>query len=150
MARFTHPAVVRSGSSDNNTWQVMGGTLGSAQPTFSGTPLFSGSYSVMDHLCNFAIDVTMTNILTFGDGQYYMQLPEPSKHNIVISGGCLHDTSTNKQYFIMGDVDAGSDIIRLTTVTSNGLQVPFSDSDGVPIKLATADTFHIAGSYITV
>ena len=150
MARFTHPAVVRSGSSDTNTWQIVGGTLGATQPTFSSAPLFSGSYNIMDHLCNFAIDVEMSNILTFGDGQYYMLLPEPSKHNVIISGGCLHDASTSKQYFIIGDVDAGSDIMKLVTVTSNGLQVPFSDSDGTPVKLATADTFHITGSYITL
>ena len=147
MARFTHPSIWISGSSDNGTWTIEGGTLGIEQPTFTGDPLFTGHYSVVGNLCHFAIDVDMDNILTFGEGQYYMKLPFPTNHNIVLSDGCLHDASTGNQYAILGHVVEGSDIMHLFSIASNGQHTPFSDSDNQPIKLDQADNFHIAGTF---
>jgi len=147
MARFTHPAVWQGASSDNGTWTIEGGTLSDPQPTFSGDPLFSGHYTVIGNLCHFAIHVDMDNILTFGTGQYFMKLPFPSNHNIILSDGCLHDESTGHQYSILGHVQEGSDIMELYAVGSNGQHVPFSDSDNHPIKLTNLDSFHIAGSF---
>lgn len=102
MARFTDPISLLSGSSDNGTWTIEGGTLENPQPTFSGNPLFTGHYSAVGTLCHFAIDVDMDNILTFGEGQYYIKLPFASNHNIILSDGCLHDESTGNQYAILG------------------------------------------------
>lgn len=147
MARFTHPAVWGSGSSEEGTWTIEGGTLSDPQPTFSGAPLFSGHYSVLGNLCHFAIDVDMDNILTFGTGQYYMKLPFASNHNIVLSDGCLHDASTGNQYAIIGHIVENSDIMHLFSIASNGQHTPFSDSDNSPIKLAVDDSFHIAGTF---
>lgn len=147
MARFTDPLSLSSGSSANGTWIIEGGTLQDPQPTFNGAPLFSGQWTVIDGLCTFAIDVDMDNILTFGTGQFYMKVPYAAKYNTILSGGCIHDNSTGNQYFVIGDIDAGSDVMKLFTVSSNGLQVPFSDSDNSPFKLNPADSFHIAGTY---
>lgn len=144
MARFTHPAIGSSGSTDSNTWQVEGGTL-ETQPTFSGDPLFSGRWVRFDTIVHFSIDVDMDNILTFGTGQYFVRLPFPSKSNYLLSNGCLHDNSTGNEYAILGHVNEGSDILTLLTTTSNGQQSPFEDN--VPIKLNVADNFHIAGTY---
>jgi hypothetical protein len=58
---------------------VGGGTSGN-QPTFSGSPLFSGSYILLDRLVHFRINVEMTNITNFGTGQYYVTLPFNSAH----------------------------------------------------------------------
>lgn len=147
MARFTDPIVSYRGSSENGTWTIEGGTLGATQPTFNGAPLFSGHYEVIGRLCHFAIDVDMDNILTFGEGQYYMKLPFPGNHNIILSDGCLHDDSSGDQYAILGHVLEGSDIMTLFSVGSNGQHQAFSDSDNQPIKLDQADSFHIAGSF---
>ena len=147
MARFTHPAIWQSGSSDNGTWTVEGGTLSNPQPTFSGDPLFSGHYTVIGNLCHFAISVDMDNILTFGTGQYYMKLPFVSNHDIILSDGCLHDASSGNQYSILGHILEGSDIMELYSIGSNGQHLAFSDSDNQPIKLSSADNFHIAGSF---
>ena len=147
MARFTDPISLYSGSSDNGTWTIEGGTLSNPQPVFDGSPLFSGHYTVVGNLCHFAVDVDMDNITSFGTGQFYIKLPFASNHNIILSDGCLHDQSTGNQYAILGHVDTGSDIMKLFSISSNGQHTPFSDSDNQPIKLNSLDNFHIAGTF---
>jgi hypothetical protein len=131
-------------TSNSTTFTVAGGTLGT-QPTFTGAPLFTGSYTKIGNLCHFQIDVDMDNITSFGTGQYYMTLPFPAEHNYLVSDGCLHDISANDQYSVMGHVVAGSNQLRLLSVASNGKHVPFTHN--VPVTLAIADNFHIAGTY---
>jgi hypothetical protein len=123
---------------------VVGGTLGT-QPTFTGAPLFTGSYTKLGNLCHFQIDVDMDNITSFGTGQYYVNLPFPAEHNYLVSDGCLHDISANDQYSVMGHVVAGSNQLRLLSIASNGKHVPFEHN--VPVTLAIADNFHVAGTY---
>ena len=123
---------------------VAGGTLGT-QPTFTGAPLFTGSYTKLGNLCHFQIDVDMDNITSFGTGQYYVNLPFPAEHNYLVSDGCLHDISASDQYAIMGHVVAGSNQLRLLSIASNGKHVPFEHN--VPVTLAVADNFHVAGTY---
>lgn len=135
-------------STDLETVQVdfipAGGTTGT-QPTFSGPPMFSGTYTKIGSLVNFAIDVDMDNITSFGSGQYYMDLPFVSKRNYLFSDGCLHDISTGDEYAILAHISAGSNRIFLLATASNGRQVPFEHN--VPVTLSTADNFHIGGTY---
>jgi hypothetical protein len=121
-----------------------GGTLGT-QPTFSGAPLFTGTYNKIGNIVHFAIDVDMDNITNFGTGQYYMDLPFKAMRNYIFSDGCLHDISAGDQYAVLGHILANSNRITLLSVASNGRHVPFTSS--VPVNLATADNFHIAGTY---
>lgn len=121
-----------------------GGTLGT-QPTFSGTPLFTGEYVKMGNLVHFAFDVDMDNILTFGTGQYYINLPFPAKRNYILRDGCIHDFSTGNQYAISGHVLKDSAQLLLFSVASNGRDIAFEHN--VPFTLAQADNFHIAGTY---
>lgn len=144
MARFTHPAIGSSGSSDAGTWVIDGGTL-ETQPTFSGAPMFSGRWTLIGDICHFAVDVQMDNITSFGTGQYYIRLPFKSKNNYLLSDGCLHDDSTGDEFAILGHVKAGEDQMTLLSTISNGKQSPFSSS--VPVNLNTADSFHISGTY---
>jgi hypothetical protein len=131
-------------TSSSIPFTVAGGTLGT-QPTFTGAPLFTGSYTKIGNLCHFQIDVDMDNITSFGTGQYYMTLPFPSEHNYLVSDGCLHDISANDQYSVMGHVVAGSSQLRLLSIASNGKHVPFEHN--VPVTLNVADNFHVAGTY---
>jgi hypothetical protein len=131
-------------ASNSIPFTVAGGTLGT-QPTFTGAPLFTGSYTKIGNLCHFQIDVDMDNITSFGTGQYYMTLPFPAEHNYLVSDGCLHDISANDQYSVMGHVVAGSSELRLLSIASNGKHVPFTHN--VPVTLAVADNFHVAGTY---
>lgn len=126
------------------SFQVQGGAL-ETQPTFTGAPLFTGSYTLMGNLCHFQVDVDMDNITNFGTGQYYINLPFPASHNYQLSDGCLHDISTGDQYAVLGHVTADSSQLRLLSIASNGRQVPFTHN--VPVTLSTADNFHIAGTY---
>jgi hypothetical protein len=131
-------------TSKSVSFTVAGGTLGT-QPTFTGAPLFTGSYTKLGNLCHFQIDVDMDNITSFGTGQYYVNLPFPAEHNYLVSDGCLHDISANDQYSVMGHVVAGSNQLRLLSIASNGKHVPFEHN--VPVTLAIADNFHVAGTY---
>ena len=126
------------------TYQPLGGTDGT-QPTFSGDPLITGSYVRFGPLCHFQIDVDFDNITSFGSGQYYLTLPFNAEHAFLVRDGCLHDISGNDQYAITGHCDAGSNVLELLSVASNGRDVPFTYN--VPVTLAVADNFHIAGTY---
>lgn len=131
-------------SSPDITYQPEGGAL-ITNPTFSGDPMIYGSYSKIGTLVYFEIRVDFDNITNFGSGQYYLTLPFPSAHAKLFRDGCLHDFSGNDQYAISGHIDAGSDQLYLYSVASNGRDVPFTYN--VPVTLATADNFHIAGVY---
>lgn len=131
--------------SGETTFVVNGGTLGT-QPTFSGSPLFSGSYVKVGSLVHFQIQVDMDNITNFGTGQYYVDLPFPAKYGYQVREGCLHDISTDRQYGIGGHVFAGQSQLRLNFTNSNGQDEAFDYNS--PITLTVADNFHIAGSYI--
>lgn len=122
-----------------------GGTLGATQPTFTGAPLFTGTYTKIGNIVHFAIDVDMDNITNFGDGQYYMDLPFVAKRNYLLSDGCLHDISTGDEYAILAHISANTNRITLLSTASNGRQVHFTHN--VPVTLSTADNFHIAGTY---
>lgn len=132
---------------DDITYNPNGGTTGT-QPTFSDTPLFTGSYTKWGNMCHFAFDVDMDNITSFGTGQYYITLPFKAKRNYQFSDGCLHDISTGLDYPIFAHVLADSDQLFLKSIDAQGntaYNVPFTST--VPITLTTADNFHIAGTY---
>jgi hypothetical protein len=128
---------------------VEGGSLGT-QPTFSGAPLFTGSYVKNGPLVTFRIDVEFDNITSFGTGQYYLTLPFVPKHNYQLTNGCLHDISTGVNYVITGHVYAGNSQMRLESTDNTGntsFNIPFTYNH--PVTLTTADNFHIAGTYVT-
>lgn len=131
------------------TFTVQGGSLGT-QPTFSGAPLFSGSYVKSGPMVHFQIQVDFTNITSFGTGQYYVDLPFASKHAYQVRAGCLHHTSTGRDYSIGGHVNEGSSRLVLNSSGISGqsvFDVPFTST--APVTLTTADNFHISGTYIT-
>ena len=129
------------------TFTVNGGTLGT-QPTFTGDPLFSGSYVKVGSLVHFQIQVDMDNITSFGTGQYFVDLPFPAKYAYQVREGCVHDASTSRQYPLGGHVFAGESRLYLNFIDSNGRDNPFTYN--TPLALAVADNFHIAGTYISV
>ena len=132
----------------DTTFTVAGGTLGT-QPTFTGAPLFTGSYVKTGPMVHFRIDVDFDNITSFGTGQYYLNLPFTPKYNYMFTGGCLHDFSTGITYVITGHVFAGNPEMRLESTDNSGntsYNIPFTAT--APIALATADNFHIYGDYI--
>jgi hypothetical protein len=132
----------------DTTFVVAGGTLGT-QPTFTGAPLFTGSYARSGDQVHFRIDVDMDNITGFGTGQYYMDLPFPAKYNYQFAAGCLHDISTGRDYPIFGHVLAGQSQMVLKSIDAQGntaYNVPFTST--TPVTLAVADNFHVSGDYI--
>jgi hypothetical protein len=126
---------------------VNGGTTGT-QPTFSGTPMFYGNYVQLGNLIYFDIQVDFDNILTFGTGQYYVELPFESRFATQMRDGCVHDTSTGRQYSIGGHTDANSKQMLLNYIGSNGRDEPFTHNS--PFVLDQADNFHISGIFIKV
>jgi hypothetical protein len=135
-------ANVYSGEVD---FDVVGGTTGT-QPTFTGDPLFSGSYVQQGAMVHFQIQVDMDNITGFGTGQYYVDLPFPAKYNYQVRSGCLHDISGEDQFAIGGHVAAGESRLYLNWTNSNGQDEAFTST--APVALSTSDNFHVSGSYI--
>lgn len=133
----------------DNSYVIVGGTSGT-QPTFSGSPLFSGSYTKLGAQVHFQIQVDMDNIISFGTGQFYVDLPFISKYGYQFSSGCLHDVSSNIEYPVFGHVYAGQKRMYLQSLDSHAnsaFQVDFTYNQ--PITLSTADNFHVSGTYIT-
>jgi hypothetical protein len=136
---------ISSTVSEETVFTVNGGTTGT-QPTFSGAPLFTGSYIRVGRLVHFQIQIDMDNITSFGTGQYYVDLPFPAKYEYQIRDGCVHDASTSRQYPIGGHVLAGQSRLYLNFIDANGRDDPFTYN--TPLALAVADNFHTAGVYI--
>ena len=134
-----------SGVSQEIAFVVNGGTLGT-QPTFSGPPLFSGSYIRVGDLVHFQIQVDFDNITNFGTGQYYVVLPFNAKYAYQIREGCIHDISTSRQYSVGGHVFANSNQLLLNFIDTNGRDTAFTHN--TPFVLNAEDNFHIAGTYI--
>jgi hypothetical protein len=129
-------------------YTVTGGTEGT-QPTFSGSPLFEGRYVRNGDMVLFDVQVDMDNITGFGTGQFYVSLPFPSKYPVDFRNGCLHDASTGYQYHISGHVAAQSNELMLFTTDTQGNNLrDYEFTSSEPITLATADNFHISGTYI--
>jgi len=133
---------------EDTSFTVAGGTLGT-QPTFTGAPLFTGSYVKTGPMVHFRIDVDFDNITSFGTGQYYLDLPFPAKYNYEFTAGCLHDISATRDYPITGHIYAGESRMLLKSIDAAGntaYAVPFTAT--APVTLTTADNFHVSGDYI--
>lgn len=139
---------ISEATSTEVVYEIEGGTSGT-QPTFTGAPLFSGSYVKIGNLVHFQIQVDMDNITNFGTGQYYLKLPFESKYGYMFREGCLHDSSSGREYHISGHVYANSDTMELFTSDTQGNNLyDFLFTSTEPIPLNSADNFHIAGTYI--
>ena len=126
---------------------VTGGTTGT-QPTFTGASPYTGSYTLIGNLCHFQLDVDMDNITNFGTGEYYLDLPFNVSHPYLFRDGCLHDISTGRQYAISGHVALNQKRLYLFTTDQQGNRLfDAAFTSTVPVTLATADNFHIAGTY---
>jgi hypothetical protein len=148
VARFTHPGTDNYGNvvGSITDFTVLGGVITGTQPTFNGAPLFTGSYSRIGDLVHFQIQVDFDNITSFGDGQYYINLPFPARYGYQIREGCVHDISTGRQYSIGGHVFAGQVRLALNFIDTNGRDSAFTHN--TPFVLAVDDNFHTSGTYI--
>lgn len=124
---------------------VQGGTT-ETQPTFTGAPLFTGSYISLGDLIHFRINVNFDNILTFGTGQYYLNLPFAAAYDYQFRDGGVFDFSTGRNYSVGGHVTAGNVQMLLNFTDSQGRDTAFTHN--TPFALAVEDEFHIAGTYI--
>lgn len=131
---------------DVNTFIVNGGTIGGTQPTFDGAPMFYGNYLRIGDQVTFDIQVDFDNITSFGTGQYFVDLPFPSRFAAMLRGACIHDISVNREYGLGGHVFAGQQQLVLTYVASNGRDEPFTHN--APFQLHVEDNFHIQATYI--
>jgi hypothetical protein len=148
MARFTHPGTDIYGNTVGAVvdFTVQGGVVSGTQPTFNGAPLFTGSYSRIGDLVHFQIQVDFDNITSFGDGQYYVNLPFPARYNYQVREGNVEDFSTSRKYSVGGHVVAASNQLRLNFTDSQGRDTEFTYN--TPFVLAVQDSFHISGTYI--
>jgi hypothetical protein len=129
----------------DTTYFAQAGTNG-VQPTFNGQPLFTSSYVQTGDLVYFHVNVDMSNITSFGTGQYYITLPFNAKYDTIVSSGHLHDSSANDDYQLSGEVEAGSNVMWLYYIATNSQLAAFDYNS--PKALDLNDFFHISGTYI--
>jgi hypothetical protein len=148
MARFTHPGTDAYGNVIGQVidFTVQGGVVTGTQPTFNGAPLFTGSYSRIGDLVHFQIQVDFDNITSFGDGQYYLNLPFPARYDYQMREGNVDDFSTSRKYSVGGHVFAASNQLRLNFTDTQGRDTAFTYN--TPFVLAVQDSFHVSGTYI--
>ena len=130
----------------STSYQPGGGTSGT-QPVFPLTAIV-GSFNRFGNMVHFSIRVTFTDITNFGTGQYYLTLPYAPRVSYEFREGCLHDASGPVQFQISGHVFAGSTTLQLSAsdkVASGVQDIAFTST--FPVTLATADSFHISGTY---
>lgn len=127
----------------NTVYQPSGGTDGT-QPTASG-PFISGSFNRFGNMVHFNIQVNMDNITSFGTGQYYVTLPYPARVRYTFANGHLLDFSAGKTFNLVGECAAGSNVIWIYYIGSNGQMDDFDFNS--PINLTTEDYFDISGTY---
>jgi len=135
-----------SGISASLSSYTVGGGTATTQPTFSGSPMFTGSYLALGQLVYFQIDVEFDNITSFGTGQYYVTLPSNSAIDFTTRNGQLLDTSSGNRYGIAGHGTAGSDRIYLYYTGSSGHDEIFDHNS--PVVLQIVDNFDISGWYV--
>lgn len=128
------------------SFSVVGGTIAGTQPTFSGAPLFAGSYVLMGDVVTFRINVEFDNITNFGTGQYFVELPFVAKYGTMMRDGCLHRASNGNQYAINGHVLPGSKVLSLWYTSGTGQDEAFDHNS--PYTSQVADLFHISGTYM--
>ena len=133
-------------AASESSFTVSGGTIAGTQPTFSSDPMFYGSYIKNGSLVYVRITVDFDNITNFGTGQYFVSLPFPSKYDVTIRGGHLERVSNNRNYPITGFARAGSSTLTLWYTAGTGQDEEFDHNS--PYALQTADSFHLAGTYI--
>lgn len=130
------------------SYAVGGGTIGAGavQPTFNGAPLFLGTYVKNGPFVSFQVQVNFDNILTFGQGQYYMTLPFVSKYDYQFRNGAIIDPATGYQWAISGRVFSGSNEMHLYYSAPSGRDEAFTYQH--PHSLDSTNHFYLAGSYI--
>jgi len=124
------------------------------QPTGGGTGVvapaeaFTGRYTLIGNLCYVSFQVDFDLITDFGTGQFFLNLPFPTLKPMMTREGCLDDASTGDQYHISGKAEAGETRLDLFTTDVQGQRLKdFAFTDGEPIDLTTADSFHLEGIY---
>ena len=133
-----------SGYGVNTSWPVQGGTIGGTPPVFAPDTII-GTFNRIGNLVHFTISVDFSSVTSFGTGQYYLNLPYPTKSAYLFSSGQYYDFSADKTYIILGTVTADSDVLALSYIGSNGQLDPFSYN--TPKTLTTDDHFDISGTY---
>lgn len=139
-----------AGVAVETSFVVMGGTTGpgSVQPTFNGAPLFTGTYIKIGPWVAFQIQVDFSNILTFGSGQYYINLPFTSKYAYQFRSGSLQDPEADFRWSISGQVLSGSNQMKLFYNAASGKDEIFDYNS--PHVLDTTNDFYISGNYIDI
>jgi hypothetical protein len=125
------------------SWTPVLSATGFAQASNPAT----GTYMQYGKMAVVYLNVPLTNVTSFGTGQYSIDLPFASAHHTDIWGGTLHNTSSQDYFSLKGHIDAGSSTMNLWAIASTLKDETFKYN--YPISLATEDLFHMSFIYET-
>lgn len=145
-----------TGSATLNNNNIVTVSKGAFNPQFNDTSgsvvgvSQTGSYSLMDDVCFFRVNVDFANCTNFGTGQYQIQLPFPVNYKTTLRGGTLHQTSGSSggtSYNITGlsaETGSTSTLLLYYTGTTSYLNWKFN----TPVSASTTSShFDINGTY---
>jgi hypothetical protein len=116
---------------------------------YTGDPA-TGEYSQYGQAVSFVLQVLFTTVSNVGSTQYSFTLPElPVSTSETIVSGVL-DVVGDKSavYTIVGVNEAGSAVVVLYYVGSNGLLTPLTGA--APVTLTSASVIYINGTYLAL
>ena len=145
-----------TGSATINNNNIVTVSKGTFNPQFNDTSgsvvgvSQTGSYSLMDDVCFFRVNVDFANCTNFGTGQYQIQLPFPVNYKTTLRGGTLHQSSGSSggtQYNITGlstETGSTSTLLLYYTGTTSYLNWKYN----TPVSASTTSShFDINGTY---
>lgn len=91
-----------------------------------------------------SIEIDLSSVTNFGNGQYSTSLPYACKRDTVIRNGHLHNAAKDTHYIISGECDASSNELKFYYVASNqDVELDYNS----PKVLAAGDELYISGIY---
>jgi hypothetical protein len=113
--------------------------------SFTGTPT-GGTYIKHGREVVFTLNVTMTNVLAFGTGQYALSLPV-----LPLSGGAntfigTLDLGNGTTYTAIATAASGSAVLNLTYIGANGIKTALTGT--APVTLNTGCSMSFNGAYV--
>jgi len=123
------------------TWASLGNGI---VPSNGGSGGVVGKYCLVGELVQFEIFVNLTNVTSFGTGQYTLTVPFAPRQNQSFRTAGLHSSSNH--YAIMLDVVAGNTTGKLFYNGSNGQDLAMTKN--APHVLDTNDFFYVSGLYL--
>lgn len=127
------------------------GTMTSWTPVLSASGFTQSSNPATGHYMKNGqivwvyLEIPLSNVTNFGNGQYSVNLPFPASHHSDAWGGTLHNSSSGTYHSLKGHIEANSDSMQLWYISGAAQDERFTKLS--PFALGTDDYLHMSFIY---